>query len=242
MRGAYVAQPSRLIAPEDEKKLLNKLLHDPRGERHARRRDARDTSSVTATHQDPSAGATVSGICDDTHCFSKDEAAAAAIAITMPSRDDRQAAWSRFDIEGTGALSFDEIDQLAVELFCDRACQTRETLLQAMVLAYQTVPLRCEGWVERCEFTLFLQHVVYFADSKVQQQLKRAEAECKCQKGRLTLNEFLRAAAAANAAVAKSTAVEDFRTLATKELIDGGNSVTFGAFCQWCAHHHISQV
>lgn len=69
MRDAYVAQPSRLIAPADEKALLNKLLHDPRGERVARRRFARVTSaclSVSAEH--PGAAAAASEVHQSDSC------------------------------------------------------------------------------------------------------------------------------------------------------------------------------
>eukprot|EP01046_Picozoa_sp_COSAG06_P033423 COSAG06_NODE_3410_length_5383_cov_180.550530_3_plen_62_part_00 len=36
-RDPYIAKPSRLIAPEDERAMLDKLLNDPRGERMVRR-------------------------------------------------------------------------------------------------------------------------------------------------------------------------------------------------------------
>jgi hypothetical protein len=36
-RDPYIAKPSRLIAPEDERAMLDKLLNDPRGERTVRR-------------------------------------------------------------------------------------------------------------------------------------------------------------------------------------------------------------
>eukprot|EP01043_Picozoa_sp_COSAG02_P017730 COSAG02_NODE_811_length_16911_cov_343.583095_1_plen_426_part_00 len=228
MRDPYVAQPSRLIAPEDEKALLNKLLHDPRGERSARRRTG-GISSICCSSEAATVGST-----------EEHEAIAQMAPVTMPTLDDREAVWKRFDAEGTGALSFDEIDQAVVELFGDSVCHKNNQSLRALALACQTVKLNQEGWVQRSEFRMFLQHVVYFANAA--EQLECAEAECQHQQGRLTLGEFLRAAAAAGAPVSKTAAMAGFRTMVAEEVIGVEQTVPFEEFCRWCAHHHISRV
>ena len=222
MRDAYVAQPSRLIAPETEKELLNKLLHDPRGERLARRR-AVDVSS--------------SG--DDQSIDSMPQAAPVESIgpITMPTRDDRQRVWNALS-DGNGALTFDRINQAVVELFCDRVWHESSSL-RALTLAYRSVNLDREGRMHRPELTVFLQHIVYFANRA--QLLDRAEAECQLQQGKLTLGEFLRAAAAVGASVNKATAVDAFRTMAA-DNDDCAESIPFDDFCKWCAQRHISQV
>ena len=168
----------------------------------------------------------------------------------MPTRDDRHAVWTRLDTEGTGTLSFEQIGRAVAELFRDRAWH-KGSRKRALALACRSVELSHEGWVQRSEFKRFLQHIVYFVNRA--QQLERAEAECQSQ-GRLTLAEFLRAAAAAGAPVGKSAAVEAFWAMAALETqpqtqtqthtqraaVD--KSVAFDDFCQWCAAHHISQV
>ena len=227
MRDPYIAQPSRLIAPEDEKALLDKLLHDPRGERSARRRSEGVSTSTSAEI------ATV-------RSTEKPEATGLVVPMTMPTLDIRQAVWTRFDAEGTGALKLDEIDKAVMQLFGGSVYHNGNRLLQALALTYQTVELSQEGWVQRSEFRMFLQHIVYFANAA--EQLEHAKEECQDQEGRLTLREFLRAAAAAGAPVSKTAAVAGFRAMAAGQVIGMEQTVPFEDFCRWCAHHHISQV
>lgn len=246
MRDAYVAQPSRLIVPEDEKAMVNKLLHDPRGERLARRR------SVGSKSDQPSAAAPVTDA-GSREGWAADEPQEAAIVkdvklqenavpnlpVLMPAREDRQAVWGRLDAEGNGALSFDKIERAVAELLGDRVWH-EGTCLRALARAAHAVKLNLDGWVQRNEFTSLLQHFVYFANCS--HQLERAEVECQKQQGRLTPAEFLRAAAAAGASVNKATATEAFRAMAANEGTCTEKSVSFDDFCRWCAQCHISQV
>ena len=125
------------------------------------------------------------------------------------------------------------------ELLGDRVWH-KSRCSRALERATHAVQLKYDGFLPRTKFASLLQHLVYFANHS--QQLELAETECQNQNGRLTLGEFLRAAAAASACVDKAGAVKAFRTMAANEGVRAPEAWLLSTLSLGSIHHDLPVV
>eukprot|EP01043_Picozoa_sp_COSAG02_P073662 COSAG02_NODE_14415_length_1275_cov_1.158163_1_plen_245_part_00 len=88
----------------------------------------------------------------------KPPAAAAGFPLELPSKEQRERLFDRFDYNGNGALSLAEIDKAVLELW------PQFNHKPALMRAYRAADVNGDGFIKRREFRLLLKYVVYFND------------------------------------------------------------------------------
>jgi Ca2+-binding EF-hand superfamily protein len=154
-------------------------------------------------------------------------AVAAPLArLDLPSEEERDELFRRWDYNGSGALSFAEIDKAVVERyphFDHKPSLTR---------AYRAADVNGDGVIKLREFHLLLKYLVYFTDL-----WDIFDAIDTTHDHRLSYSEFLEAAEKLRL---DATAEELEQEFIAMDMRDGGGGfVPFDEFSRWCAQRHI---
>ena len=147
-------------------------------------------------------------------------AAAPQTQLDLPTTEERDKLFDRLDVNGNGGLSLAEIDRGVIEMFPSFNCKP------VLIRAYKAADRSGNGLIERREFRLLLQHLVYFNNL----HHKFAEIDANHDR-RLSLEEFVRACAKVGVAVERKEAEREF----AKMDDNSGGYVLFNEFCAWCA-------
>ena len=147
--------------------------------------------------------------------------AAARTQLDLPTKEERTKLFERLDFNGNGGLSLAEIDKGVIEMFPAFNCKP------ALMRAYKAADRSGDGFIERREFRLLLQYLVYF--NNLFHKFEEIDAN---HDGRLCLEEFVRGCSVVGVTVDRKEAEREFAKM------DGNNGgyVLFDEFCVWCAH------
>ena len=140
------------------------------------------------------------------------------------TKEERNAAFDRMDVNGNGGLSLAEIDKAVVESY--PGYDHKPSLMRA----YKAADRDGNGFVTRREFKKLLHFLVYFNDL-----WHTFESIDKDGDRRLTLEEFRNASVLVDHQLTADEALSEFRAMDE----DDGGVVLFDEFCVWCAHRHI---
>ena len=148
-------------------------------------------------------------------------AAAPQSELDLPTKEERNKLFDRLDVNGNGGLSLAEIDKGVIEMFPSFNCKP------ALMRAYKAADRSGDGFIERREFRLLLQYLVYF--NNLFHKFEEIDAN---HDRRLALEEFVRGCAVVGVAVDREEAEREFAKLDD----NSGGYVLFDEFCVWCAH------
>ena len=160
--------------------------------------------------------------------------------MVVPAKAARDALFDALDVNGNGGLSLAEIDKGVVSGVFTKVLSPEGSTggenfdhKPALMRAYHAADRSKDGFIERSEFALLLQYMVYFnnlwhkfeaIDSDHDRRLNLAEFTAGCQILGLDMT-------------VEETEAEFMRCDA-----DGGGMVLFGEFCAWCASRHIGST
>ena len=160
--------------------------------------------------------------------------------LVVPAKKARDALFDALDVNGNGGLSLAEIDKGVVSGVFTKVLSPEGSAggenfdhKPALMRAYHAADRSKDGFIERSEFALLLQYMVYFnnlwhkfeaIDSDHDRRLDLAEFTAGCQILGLDIS-------------AEETEAEFMRCDA-----DGGGMILFGEFCGWCASRHIGST
>ena len=144
--------------------------------------------------------------------------------LELPSKEQRDQLFDRFDCNGNGALSLAEIDKAVIELW------PHFNHKPALMRAYRAADVNGDGFIKRREFRLLLKYVVYF--NELWHKFDELDAN---HDHRLDLQEFKHGCAVLGIRLAHGEAESEFAAMDESN----GGFVLFDEFCTWCAYKHV---
>eukprot|EP01043_Picozoa_sp_COSAG02_P038012 COSAG02_NODE_2899_length_7779_cov_6.028776_2_plen_433_part_00 len=160
--------------------------------------------------------------------------------LVVPAKEARDALFNALDVNGNGGLSLAEIDKGVVSGIFTKALtpegsQSGETFdhKPALMRAYHAADRSQDGFIERSEFALLLQYMVYFNNL-----WHKFEAIDSDHDRRLDLGEFTVGCEMLGLEISAEEAEAEFMRCDADE----GGLILFGEFCAWCAVRHVGGV
>ena len=140
----------------------------------------------------------------------------------MPNKEERDAAFGTMDFNCNGALSLAEIDKAVISLW--PSLNNKPALMRA----YKAADKNRNGFINRREFRLLLEYLMYFNDlwSKFE-EIDGGQGGDR----RLDLGEFQNGCAVCGLSISASEAQAEFEAMDE----NGGGFVLFDEFCAWIA-------
>jgi Ca2+-binding EF-hand superfamily protein len=155
----------------------------------------------------------------------------------VPAKEARDGLFNALDVNGNGGLSLAEIDKGVVSGIFTKALspegsQNGESFdhKPALMRAYRAADRSQDGFIERSEFALLLQYMVYFNNL-----WHKFEAIDSDHDRRLDLGEFTAGCKMLGLEISAEEAEAEFMRCDA----DGGGLILFGEFCAWCAARHV---
>ena len=157
--------------------------------------------------------------------------------LVVPAKAARDALFNALDVNGNGGLSLAEIDKGVVSGIFTKALSPEGSEgsesfdhKPALMRAYRAADRSQDGFIERSEFALLLQYMVYFNNL-----WHRFEAIDSDHDRRLDLGEFTAGCEMLGLEISAEEAEAEFMRCDA----DGGGLILFGEFCAWCAARHV---
>jgi Ca2+-binding EF-hand superfamily protein len=138
--------------------------------------------------------------------------------LVMPSKEERDDAFRRMDYNGNGTLSLAEIDKAVVEVW------PQFNHKRALMRAYKAADRNRDGFVERREFRLLLNYIMFF--NRLWDEFDAIDTD---HDHRLNLQEFQAGCGKVGLELSAVEAEEAFASMDD----NGGGYVLFDEFCSW---------
>jgi Ca2+-binding EF-hand superfamily protein len=150
-----------------------------------------------------------------------------ALKLKMPDHGMRKVAFAKMDTNNCGALSLTQIDKAVLMLWPHFEHR------RALLAAYKAADSNNDGYIVRSDFKKLLQYVIYFC--KFWDRFSFEAANTQHERARLSMNDFIAAAAHVGHRMGRTEAGREFATMD----LSGGGYIIFGEFCRWCAVRHV---
>ena len=148
------------------------------------------------------------------------------VKVTMPSKEERDKAFGKVDFNGNGALSLAEIDKAVITLWPELNNKP------ALMRAYKAADKNGNGFINRREFRLLLEYLIYFND--LWAKFEEIDGGKKGDRP-LSLEEFKKGCSVCNLDISAADAEAEFAAMDQ----NGGGFVLFDEFCPWIANKHL---
>ena len=147
--------------------------------------------------------------------------------LMMPSAEARKVVFKKMDNNGNGTLSLAEIDKAVISLW------PSFNQKPALMRAYKAADVDGNGFVNRREFRLLLEYLIYF--NKIWDKFDEIDTS---DDRKLDLPEFTKGCKILGEEMPAAECKAEFEKMDK----NGGGSVLFDEFCMWIARRQIAGV
>jgi len=147
--------------------------------------------------------------------------------MTIPSKEERAKVFRKMDNNGNGTLSLAEIDKAVIALW------PSFNQKPALMRAYKAADVDGNGFVNRKEFRLLLEYLIYF--NKIWDKFDEIDTS---DDRKLDMDEFKKGCKILGETISGSEAEKEFKGMDK----NGGGSVLFDEFCVWIAKRQVGGV